>query len=89
MQNEVYACFDCRIAFKNMTVCTRCGVTAVYMGTKWRAPKSTKLKAWQMVAQGDIWWDRSARAKCERVQRDERLKDYWESIKRRVTPKKK
>lgn len=85
--NSAYACFRCRIAWKaGPTHCTRCGVAATYMGTRWRAPKQHDLKAWKAIANGNVWWDHKARAKSKRIQQNERWRDMWLWKKLRQKP---
>lgn len=84
MSNSTFACLRCRIAWKAGTiVCTRCGVTGLNMGTKWRAPKANNLKAWKQIAEGVYWWDEKAIAKSPRIQRDLAWRDwlFWRKVR--------
>jgi len=59
MQNSTYLCPRDRKVMKGHSICPTCGRPAVYMGTRWRAPKLSNEAAWVRVQSGDIFWEDS------------------------------
>jgi hypothetical protein len=45
-------CVTCREINKH------CEHEKINTGHKWAAPRKTNDKAWKMIAEGDIWWDK-------------------------------
>lgn len=51
--NSTYACLNCQFAWKTTGgLCSRCGNNMVYMGKRWRAPKSSNNSAWRKMREG-------------------------------------
>jgi hypothetical protein len=46
MHNDNYACFDCRIAFKNTLYCPLCKQEMTLLSHKIRVPKKKDEKGW-------------------------------------------
>jgi len=49
-------CITCRGVNKHNV--SSCPGEFVRMSYRWRAPKKSNNKAWNMVANGDVWWDK-------------------------------
>lgn len=78
--HKVYLCVTCRVVWKyhpymglGSTVCTRCGMRAVDMGFRWRAPKLSNKKAWALIDSGDFLWDKRAITRKAEKKREKRL----------------
>lgn len=63
MHSNPSVCIDCRKANKGIA-CTIEGHRVFSLHYKWRAPKKNNAKAWRMIADGDVWWDKKAVAKA-------------------------
>ncbi len=75
------ACFECRVSFKDISVCPHCHKPLINMGTRFKAPRRNNMRDWKRLhliylAGGKFRsWDsastvRDAKALLERAWRD-------------------
>lgn len=55
---QKYACFDCRVCFASTHFCPHCRKATVNVGQRFKAPKRTNVKEWDILA---LWHYRSDR----------------------------
>lgn len=49
LEKKHMACFNCRIALKNVPTCPHCQQPMVSMGLDFKAPKRSEIKQWKKV----------------------------------------
>lgn len=55
-----WACFNCRLCFKETTVCPSCKESMPEVGSRFKAPKRNDVKEWTILG---LWHYRSDRGK--------------------------
>lgn len=78
--SAIYRCGECK--FAGTTECKCRNGEWHHMGPKWRMPKKRNKRAWDRIANGEIWWDRKAIAKKARDE-SEKSRRYWDYLKLR------